>query len=42
MSEVPEGYTFDKLIGKGAFGEVYLTSKKGTNEKFAKKKWTKV
>ena len=41
MSEVPEGYTFDKLIGKGAFGEVYLTSKKGTNEKFATKKMDK-
>lgn len=24
--------TLIKLLGKGAFGEVYLTSKKGTND----------
>ena len=30
--------TLIKGLGKGAFGEVYLTSKKGTQEKFATKK----
>ena len=30
--------TLIKLLGKGAFGEVYLTSKKGTNDLFATKK----
>ena len=31
-------YTLLKCIGKGAFGEVYLTSKKGSNKLFATKK----
>ena len=30
--------TLIKCLGKGAFGEVYLTSKQGTQEKFATKK----
>jgi len=30
--------TLDKPLGKGAFGEVYLTSKMGSKEKFATKK----
>ena len=33
-----EDLTLLKCIGKGAFGEVYLTSKIGTKEKFATKK----
>ena len=33
-----EDLTLLKCIGKGAFGEVYLTSKNGTKEKFATKK----
>ena len=36
-----EDYTLLKCIGKGAFGEVYLTSKKGTNKLFATKKVSK-
>ena len=31
-------YTLTTNLGKGAFGEVYLTSKQGTQEKFATKK----
>ena len=31
-------YTLTKSLGKGAFGEVYITSKQGTQEKFATKK----
>ena len=31
-------YTLVKSLGKGAFGEVFLTSKQGTQEKFATKK----
>ena len=34
-------YTMLKCIGKGAFGEVYLTSKAGTNQLFATKKVSK-
>ena len=34
-------YTLLKTIGKGAFGEVYLTSKEGTNHLFATKKVSK-
>ena len=30
--------TLIKCLGKGAFGEVYLTSKQGNQEKFATKK----
>ena len=30
--------TLIKTIGKGAFGEVYLTSKQGSKEKYATKK----
>ena len=30
--------TLIKGLGKGAFGEVYLTSKQGSQEKFATKK----
>ena len=30
--------TLQKTLGKGAFGEVYLTTKQGTKEKFATKK----
>ena len=30
--------TLIKAIGKGAFGEVYLTSKQGTSTKYATKK----
>ena len=33
-----EDLTLLKCLGKGAFGEVYLTSKKGTKQKFATKK----
>ena len=33
-----DDYTLLKTIGKGAFGEVYLTSKEGTNQLFATKK----
>ena len=34
-------YTLLKCIGKGSFGEVYLTSKNGTNQLFATKKVSK-
>jgi len=33
-----DDFTLIKSIGKGAFGEVFLTSKKGTNQLFATKK----
>ena len=33
--------TLLKCLGKGSFGEVYLTSKKGTQQKFATKKISK-
>ena len=33
-----DDYELEKCLGKGAFGEVYLTSKKGTSKKFATKK----
>ena len=33
-----EDLTLLKCLGKGAFGEVYLTSKQGTKQKFATKK----
>ena len=33
-----EDLTLLKCLGKGAFGEVYLTSKQGTSQKFATKK----
>jgi calcium-dependent protein kinase len=33
-----EDYEFDKFLGKGAFGEVYLTTKKGDPNKYATKK----
>jgi len=36
-----DDYTLLKCIGKGAFGEVYLTSKKGSNLLFATKKVSK-
>ena len=36
-----ENLTLIKCIGKGAFGEVYLTSKQGCKEKFATKKMDK-
>jgi len=36
-----DDYTLLKCIGKGAFGEVYLTSKKGSNQLFATKKVSK-
>ena len=36
-----EDITLIKCIGKGAFGEVYLTSKQGCKEKFATKKMDK-
>ncbi len=32
-----DDYTFVKIIGKGAFGQVYLTSKAGSSEYFATK-----
>ena len=35
---IVEDLTLIKTIGKGAFGEVFLTSKTGTQEKFATKK----
>ena len=35
---IVDNLVLEKCLGKGAFGEVYLTSKKGTNEKFATKK----
>ena len=35
---IVDNLILEKCIGKGAFGEVYLTSKKGTTEKFATKK----
>ena len=34
-------YTLEKKLGKGAFGEVYLTTKKGTSQLFATKKLDK-
>ena len=36
-----DDYSLLKSIGKGAFGEVYLTSKEGTNRLFATKKVSK-
>ena len=33
-----DDYSLDTLLGKGAFGEVFLTTKKGTNQLFATKK----
>ena len=33
-----DDYSLDKSLGKGAFGEVYLTTKKGTDKVFATKK----
>ena len=33
-----DDFTLIQPIGKGAFGEVYLTSKQGCREKFATKK----
>ena len=33
-----EDYELEKCLGKGAFGEVYLTSKKGDSKKYATKK----
>ena len=33
-----DDYSLDKVLGKGAFGEVFLTSKKGTKQLFATKK----
>ena len=33
-----EDLTLNKCLGKGAFGEVYLTSKQGSKEKYATKK----
>ena len=33
-----DDYSLDKSLGKGAFGEVFLTTKKGTNKLFATKK----
>ena len=33
-----EDYELEKCLGKGAFGEVYLTSKKGDSKKYTTKK----
>ena len=33
-----ENYTLEKSIGKGAFGEVFLTSKADDSKKYATKK----
>ena len=33
-----DDYSLEKSLGKGAFGEVYLTTKKGTNKLYATKK----
>ena len=38
---IVEDYTLEKIIGKGSFGQVYLTSKTGTNKLFATKKMPK-
>ena len=38
---IVEDYTLKKIIGKGSFGQVYLTSKTGTNKLFATKKMPK-
>ena len=35
---IVDNLTLEKCLGKGSFGEVYLTTKKGSNEKFATKK----
>ena len=35
---IVDNLVLEKCLGKGAFGEVYLTSKKGTDQKFATKK----
>ena len=32
-----DNYSLEKNIGKGAFGEVFLTTKKGTSKLFAAK-----
>lgn len=34
-----EDVTLLKCLGKGSFGEVYLSTKKGRNQYFATKKW---
>ena len=39
---IVEDYTLEKIIGKGSFGQVYLTSKTGTNKLFATKKLQKL
>ena len=36
---IVDNLVLEKCLGKGAFGEVYLTSKKGSNQKFATKKF---
>ena len=36
-----DDYSLEKSLGKGAFGEVFLTTKKGTNKLFATKKMEK-
>ena len=35
---IVDNLVLEKCLGKGAFGEVYLTSKKGSDQKFATKK----
>ena len=40
-TEVVDDYTLFKYLGKGSFGEVFLTKKKGSNELFATKKINK-
>ena len=35
---IVDNLVLEKLLGSGTFGEVYLTSKKGSTEKFATKK----
>ena len=36
---IVDNYILEKCIGKGSFGEVYLTTKKDSNQKFATKKF---
>ena len=36
-----DDYTLAKFLGKGTFGEVYFTTKAGSNNVYATKEWIK-